>query len=453
MNASVRCRFWKLLAFSLACVACDSHEHEKSIQADAGNDARDASIDWAKIDSESLDALDDETLRAICEQETVHLDPCLEVALKSGSSPSSCEQALSECRDAFDASSAADHCTNVTTASLGECPITVHQYFACLDAWAQELTCDRVGYLISTPAPCQAVVDGCAALAQDFSIYGKPPACTPEESADRPVDTNDDIYGQDGCRPPVTRFIVLGDSIADCTGVESAQCAPYIIANALRLMGAPDLQFEMHAVAGSKVSDLLAQAQQVTGGPGHVFVWMYAIGNDWLSGAPLSGDFSPYVAGYQDVFNYFTDSMSFPDGATFLLNTQYGLYDQCTVPGAKLPPILISDAGPDLLVEGNRIIFLDVAKARTDTVAVDQYPDFLGHGLNADISGCPYCGPDNATWLDGTIHPNVLGHAHIAEKWILALQSMTGPSCAPSDGGDAGFDAGVRSDGGDAGVP
>lgn len=87
------------------------------------------------------------------------------------------------------------------------------------------------------------------------------------------------------------------------------------------------------------------------------------------------------------------------------------------------------DVGPDaFLRQVNQAVFIDVAIARPDAVAVDQLPDFLGHGHNANVTGCPHGGEDNSQWIE-TSHPNALGQAHIAEKWKVALSSMLGPQC------------------------
>jgi hypothetical protein len=162
----------------------------------------------------------------------------------------------------------------------------------------------------------------------------------------------------------------------------------------------------------------------VAGGSGHVYVWTYCIGND-LSGGNF--DATSLKAGYEEMFDYFTDATRFPDGATFLLNTQYNPYDDCRVlggAGATIPSTV-----DQRIVDVNRAVFLDVAEARSDTVAIDQLPDFLGHGENANFSGCPYCGADNTTWLGFGPHPNVIGQSHIADKWIALFKSMLAGKC------------------------
>ena len=85
-----------------------------------------------------------------------------------------------------------------------------------------------------------------------------------------------------------------------------------------------------------------------------------------------------------------------------------------------------------MIKEYNQRVFVDLALARPDAVAVDQYPDWNGHGNNANNARCPHCyRDDNSRWLfpDG-IHPNVIGHQHIAAKWKVAIDEMFA-GCAP----------------------
>jgi hypothetical protein len=87
--------------------------------------------------------------------------------------------------------------------------------------------------------------------------------------------------------------------------------------------------------------------------------------------------------------------------------------------------------GPVLLqrfLEINQAMFLDVAQTRPDTIAIDHYPDFLGHTDNANIRGCPHCGADNTPWTV-IAHPNPAGSAHIADEWALVFERVLGSSC------------------------
>jgi hypothetical protein len=235
--------------------------------------------------------------------------------------------------------------------------------------------------------------------------------------------TADDIHGFDGCRPAPSRFVVLGDSIADCSFVfDESKCARTLITEDIRRYS-PDVKLEEYSVPGALFSQLPTQAKLVQGGRGHVFVWIYAIGNDL---ALRLIDYPGWEATLKETMAYFTDVERFPDGATFLLNTQFSPYDQCVDPINGNPSIAMEEE--ETLQEVNRRIFLEVAEARSDTVAIDHYPGWLGHGLNANLRGCPHCGADNTQWEDG-VHPNATGNAQIAAKWSVAVERMLGRQC------------------------
>ena len=109
-----------------------------------------------------------------------------------------------------------------------------------------------------------------------------------------------------------------------------------------------------------------------------------------------------------------------------MLNAQYAPLDTCSVPAAK------PGLGPEIharFLALNKLFFLDVAASCPDTIAIDHYPDFLGHAANANIKGCPYCGQDNTEWTDPLgFHPNGAGHTHIGDKWTVAFARMLGPA-------------------------
>jgi hypothetical protein len=78
-----------------------------------------------------------------------------------------------------------------------------------------------------------------------------------------------------------------------------------------------------------------------------------------------------------------------------------------------------------------RSFFIHLGEERPDTVTYDEYSDWLGHGNNADVLGCPYCGADNTSWMSpDRIHPNAAGYAHIASRWDAELDRMYGSDCA-----------------------
>jgi hypothetical protein len=111
-----------------------------------------------------------------------------------------------------------------------------------------------------------------------------------------------------------------------------------------------------------------------------VFVFIYSIGNDLLLGQILQpdADLTPIHAAFAQVIDFFGDRARFPGGATFLLNTYYDPFDNCDAPGARP---WRGRATMDRVLYLRKVLFLDVAEARTDTVAIDHYPDFLGHGV------------------------------------------------------------------------
>jgi lysophospholipase L1-like esterase len=179
---------------------------------------------------------------------------------------------------------------------------------------------------------------------------------------------------------------------------------------------------------------------QVEPGPGHVFVWVYLGGNDVgqcrlpddaLALACMDREIEEILVEWQPIFAHFSDASLFPDGATFLLNTQYNLSDECIEPGPL--PIGITPARSEKLKEYNRRVFIEPAIARADTIAIDQYPDWLGRGANANDARCPHCyNGDNSSWLifDG-VHPSATGNRHIADKWKVAIDAIYAQCSAP----------------------
>jgi hypothetical protein len=364
-----------------------------------------------------LDTLSGTEGQLLCEAERARTDECQKLAMQVWTE-ASCSETLSSCKSA---NLPTPSCHAVDFGPPGTCSVTVGEYLTCIDAWNATQTCDNADALIPTPDSCKQVVGSCIRFADDFHRDGKPPKCQ-VPAAPLPPDTNDDIYGADGCRPLPKRFVVLGDSIAACFG-ENESCTSSALVEHLNAALATDLVVESHAVSGAFTAELPAQAAQVQGGPGHVLVYTYMIGNDL---ATDNIDWGGWFSAWNQVFAYFTDTTRFPDGATFLLNTQYSPYDQCPNPPGPTDGISLEQEA--FLQDVNRTLFLDVAQQRTDTVAIDHYPDFLGHGRNANIQGC-HCQASNSHWLSDGIHPNSLGYEHMTAKWIVAFDAMYGPSC------------------------
>ena len=314
----------------------------------------------------------------------------------------------------------------VVTTWIADCQAPARDFFACLDAYNALLTCDHAGETIETPEICVRVAerDCPGALTASSRVCGALASCAAIDPAMVPPDADDDVFGAE-CRPIPQRFVVLGDSIAACAVVEGADCVTRLVANHLRDNYSPSLTYDSFARGGAKINDLTVQMTSVEGGPGHVAVWIFAIGNDIIQG---SRDVDGWLESFSEVFAYFSDATRFPDGATFMLNGQYSPYDECAAGYDTCGP-RGSPSIEAFLREVNPRLFLDPAVARPDTVAIDHYRDFPGHGVNADVFGCPHCSVDNTSWVPDGAHPNVSGNHHIAEKWFVAFEQMYGPAC------------------------
>jgi lysophospholipase L1-like esterase len=229
-----------------------------------------------------------------------------------------------------------------------------------------------------------------------------------------------------GCQPIPTRMVVLGDSIVACVGVggkDSNDCAPKRLSDHLAATYGP-LTYENLSVGGAVTSDI-PQYQLPTievGIPGHVIVVIYIGGNDlspyiFVSDqAALDGwnnTTGPEVAAaWDEILAFFGDPANFPDGATLLLNTQYNPFDDCTA-----PPYFVSETKIELLHAHNEAL-IDRAASQPWGFAADQHPSYLGHGHYVNDASCPYYDESFEGWMGDLIHPNALGHHHLADVMI-----------------------------------
>jgi lysophospholipase L1-like esterase len=375
--------------------------------------------------------LDGREARVLCEQAGRSIDLCAATAARQGA-PRSCTATLESCR-AQDPGPTTD-CRDARFDFPEPCTATVQEYLQCVKARSDQQNCSFDVVFVPSPEECLPLLQKCPYLQSEF---GSISAIVPRCAADSPVrvDDNDDIVGLDCGRPRPTRMVTLGDSIAWCFLPDFTTCAPTVIAEYLREHYAPELQYQSVAVPGAITADVLGQARLVPPGPGHLLVWIYVGGNDLARCAqptlpPTQACIENLMAAlpgrWSEVFAYFTDSERFPDGVTFMLNTQYSLFDQCR---HALGPERLAFAEATLQ-RFNRDIIMQSALDRADAVAIDQYPDFLGHAGNANRRGCPHCSrDDNSYWLfDGT-HPNKRGGQHIADKWKVAIDRAYGGSC------------------------
>jgi hypothetical protein len=371
-----------------------------------------------------LDELTRTEAEVLCREDARQTDWCGEIGFQQDTTER-CREVVASC-SAFGGEPPSVDCTGSDFGPPGTCPVPAGAYLDCARAWIAARSCDNVGLFLDAPPKCQDLMARCPRFSGVFVQQGAPPPCArvPGDTVE-PIDDADDVYGADGCRPLPERLVVLGDSIAACSFLgEREACAPALLGEYLKTRYAPGLSVETKADGGTLTSDLPRQAREVAGGPGHVLVWVFSIGNDLLI---QNLDFPAWEAAWTEVFAYFGDPARFPGGATFLLNTQYSPYDQCPDPPG--PSTGISDAEEQQLQQINRRLFIDVAIRRADTVAVDHYPDWLGHGRNANILGCPHCQADNTAWLIDGVHPNLLGNSRIAAKAQVAADAMYGLAC------------------------
>lgn len=226
------------------------------------------------------------------------------------------------------------------------------------------------------------------------------------------------------------RYIVLGDAIPEAlTGLDG----PDDPANGFLMMReyikskykATDLTYENLAKAGTATKDVPAeQLDRVdTSKPGHVLVNIHVGGNDLAAFILKSdkaaqdafdGTMSQAEADWESMFAFFEDKSKFPDGATFIVNTQYNPFDDCT----ELHNLFrVSEVKIGLMKQFNERL-ANLAKARDNAIVADQYSVFLGHGHHYDNDKCPHFSAGNDYWLVGgtdLTHINKQGYAAMAK--------------------------------------
>ena len=436
----------------IALVAC---ERSAADRADGGGTrATDASSDGgagiADATTPALDTLLDRKIvsltasesRVLCEASAARTDVCLSHAFVAQiqslgvleTSEEQCTSALDACRSQPEPPSIdcafADY-YNVNSS----CSVTVQEYLGCVAAYNKRISCLLAGMPLPVLKECLPLIRDCPML----GLYGSLESyIEPCDAANAPVrvDDDDDIRGLDVCRPRPARMAALGDSIASCllADLDGTDCAPDLIASYVREHVAPDLEYTNYAESGALTADWRTQAEMVPTGPGHLLLWVYLGGNDiircgqFLDAASVvtcvDGVISDLASEWMKIFEFFTDKARFPDGVTFLLNTQYALRDECDVPGDP-PGGATRDAK---LKQYNQALYVKFAEMRDDTIAIDQYSDWLGHGKHADDQRCPHCNrDDNTRWLaNDNVHPNSAGQRHIADKWKVAIDAIYG---------------------------
>lgn len=252
-----------------------------------------------------------------------------------------------------------------------------------------------------------------------------PDKTTSEESGTGTGSEKDPGEDKKECVLPA-RYIVLGDAIPEAlTGLDG----PDDPANSFLLMRdyikskykAADLTYENLAKAGTATKDVPAeQLDRVdTSKSGHVLVNIHVGGAD-LAAFILKSDkaaqdafdktMSQAEADWVETFEFFEDKSKFPDGVTFIVNTQFNPFDDCT----ELHNLFrVSDVKIGLMKQFNGRLEA-LAKARDHAVVADHYSAFLGHGHHHDNDKCPHYESGNDYWMVGgtdLTHINEKGYA------------------------------------------
>lgn len=235
---------------------------------------------------------------------------------------------------------------------------------------------------------------------------------------------------QKECNLPA-RYIVLGDAIPEAETGLGGKDDP---ANAFLLMRdyikskykAADLTYENLAKAGTATADVPGdQLGQVdTSKPGHVLVNIHVGGND-LAAFILKTDKSAQDAfdstmsqaeeDWKATFDFFEDKSKFPDGVTFIVNTQFNPFDDCT----ELHGLFsVSDVKIGLMKQFNARLAA-LADARDNAVVADHVPVFLGHGHHHDNDKCPHYEAGSEYWMVGGTDLT-----HINEKGYAAMTKV-----------------------------
>jgi len=282
-----------------------------------------------------------------------------------------------------------------------------------------------------------AVAAGCSDQGDPFANVGDASIGAHHDAAAPPTDATTPPTPDAGgdptlrCTPVPTRVAVLGDSITDCTvvgGPNSANCVSKKVFDYVKGNYAPNAAYLNVAVGGAQTAALEQQIQDVPGGPGHVLVLVYMGGND-LSPYIFQSDQAAkdaydrilpgIVQNWLDMFAYFEDRTRFPDGVTVIMNNQYNPFDDCTA-----RPYFLSAVKINLLHMFNQVL-RDIANQKfQDTIIIDQFTPFLGHGHHYNVDTCPYYQPGMEGYMADLIHANPKGNVLLAEQIYKGVDQL-----------------------------
>ncbi len=298
-----------------------------------------------------------------------------------------------------------------------------------------------VSSMVAAAAIAAMAMAGCSDNANPFSggldgdIQGAPDAAkgTPDGG---PTETPDG--GVRACPAKPKRLIILGDSITNCTvigGPNSADCVSKQFYDYVKSKYAADVQYVNAAVGGAQTAGIKQQMDGLqTGMPGHVMVMLYIGGNDlapyiFQSDAAAMMAYEQIMPGikanWDGIFAFFNDTTKFPDGATIVMNNQYNPFDDCTA-----APYNLSQLKSNLLHMFN-VVLQDFANEHfANTIIVDQYKPYLGHGHHYNVSTCPHYMAGATPFMKDLIHANADGNKALAAQMEHALDALF-TDCTP----------------------
>ncbi len=270
--------------------------------------------------------------------------------------------------------------------------------------------------------PFTGTLDGGIATAD-----AKPGTETPDAAGGGSADAG----GIRKCPVAPKRVVILGDSITNCTvigGPNAADCVSKLFFDHVKTKWAPDAQYVNIAVGGAQTAGIKTQLAGLAGGPGHVLVMIYIGGNDlapyiFQSDAAAMSAYNSILPGivsdWEGIFTFFADTTKFPDGATIVMNNQYNPFDDCTA-----APYNLSALKSNLLHMFNAVLVDFANEHFQNTIIVDQYTSYLGHGHHYNVSSCPHYAAGSTPFMKDLIHANAAGNHHLADQLTAAVDTL-----------------------------
>lgn len=233
------------------------------------------------------------------------------------------------------------------------------------------------------------------------------------------------------CKPAPERIIVVGDSITACSvvgGPNDAACVSKQLADYVIAEYAPGASYENHAVGGAELVDLEDQLAGIPAGDGPALIVAYLGGNN-LAPYIFASDNAALEAWEQiqgemrqtwtSAIAALADDPRFPDGVTWLMNTQYSPFDECTA-----SPYNLSAVKHEIIRDYNDTLVSIANDAGDAAIIARHYEGYLGHGHHVGVADCPHYAPGTTPFMRDTIHANAAGNAFLATNMQAAADRL-----------------------------